>query len=514
MNSKWRRFAPLGLVLSGVAALAATGFYLVQNKFDLYVQISLALIVVGLALYALMDPDRVRQLLTGRQARYGSNAMVLSLAFIGIVVIINFLVYQNPKRWDLTEDQQYSLAGETVAALESLQEPVTAKAFYTVRVDSTTTKNLLEQYKYHSKGNFDYQFIDPESDPIAAEQAKISRDGSVVLFMGERQEPVSFVSEQQITAAMLRLISPEERVVYFLTGHGEYSPEDSGDQAYTQVKRTLESKNYTVNLLNLLSANSIPADADVLVVAGPRKPVSSAEVDLIKQFAENGGALVAMLEPLPMTDFGDDPDPLAEYLKQTWGISLGADIVVDPTSTQPFAPYAARYGSHEITRKMQQITSQFPTVRSVTAVESEIGANPVDLVYTADQSWGETNLVGLENNEIVFDAAVDAPGPISLAVAAQDLQNDGRVVVFGDADFVIDANYYAYANGDLFINSIDWAAGNEDMISLTPKQNTQRLLTPPDRLTTSLLLLGTVVLLPGLALVWGLVVWLQRRRRG
>jgi len=332
--------------------------------------------------------------------------------------------------------------------------------------------------------------------------------------MGERQEPVSFVSEQQITAAMLRLISPEERVVYFLTGHGEYSPEDSGDQAYTQVKRTLESKNYTVNLLNLLSANSIPADADVLVVAGPRKPVSSAEVDLIKQFAENGGALVAMLEPLPMTDFGDDPDPLAEYLKQTWGISLGADIVVDPTSTQPFAPYAARYGSHEITRKMQQITSQFPTVRSVTAVESEIGANPVDLVYTADQSWGETNLVGLENNEIVFDAAVDAPGPISLAVAAQDLQNDGRVVVFGDADFVIDANYYAYANGDLFINSIDWAAGNEDMISLTPKQNTQRLLTPPDRLTTSLLLLGTVVLLPGLALVWGLVVWLQRRRRG
>jgi len=51
MNSKWRRFAPLGLVLSGVAALAATVFYLVQNKFDLYVQISLALIVVGLALY-------------------------------------------------------------------------------------------------------------------------------------------------------------------------------------------------------------------------------------------------------------------------------------------------------------------------------------------------------------------------------------------------------------------------------------------------------------------------------
>ena len=110
MNSNWRRFAPLGLVLSLVAAIAAIGFYLVQNKFDLYVQVSLGLVVIGLALYAFLDPDRVRQFLTGRQARYGSNALVLSLAFVGIVVMVNYLVYQNSKRWDLTEDKQYTLA--------------------------------------------------------------------------------------------------------------------------------------------------------------------------------------------------------------------------------------------------------------------------------------------------------------------------------------------------------------------------------------------------------------------
>jgi ABC-type uncharacterized transport system involved in gliding motility auxiliary subunit len=97
---------------------------------------------------------------------------------------------------------------------------------------------------------------------------------------------------------------------------------------------------------------------------------------------------------------------------------------------------------------------------------------------------------------------------------AENFEHGGRLVVFGDADFAIDANFFAYANGDLLINSIDWAAGQEALISLTPKNSTQRLLMPPDRLTTQLMLLSIVFLLPGLALVWGIVVWVQRRRRG
>ncbi len=514
MNPNWRRFAPFGLVLSLIAAIAAVGFYLVQNKFDLYVQISLGLVVIGLALYAMLAPDRVRQLLTGRQARYGSNALVLSLAFVGIVVIVNYLVFQNPKRWDLTEDKQYTLAPETIAALESLEEPVEAKAFYTARLDTTRTKDLLEQYKYYSKEKFSYTFIDPESDPVAAEQAQVTRDGTVILTMGDLSEPVTVVSEQEITGALVRLISPEERVVYFLTGHGEYSPEDTGDRSYAQVKKTLESKNYQVKMLNLLSTNQVPQDAKVIVVPGPRQPVSPAEVDLLSQYVDSGGALIVMEEPIIMTEFGDSEDPLAEYLIQNWGVMLGQNMIVDLTSNQPFAPYAAQYGNHAITQKLQQVASQFPTTRSVTIETQVDNVSPVELILTASQSWAETDMVGLETNQIQFDQDADLQGPVSLAVVAENFNNGGRLVAFGDADFAIDANYFAYANGDLLISSIDWAAGQEALISLTPKDSTQRLLMPPDRLTTQLMLLGIVVLLPALALIWGIVVWVQRRRRG
>ncbi len=514
MNPKLRRFAPLGLVLSLIAAVAAIGFYLVQNKFDLYVQISLGLVVIGLALYTILDPERVRKLLTGRQARYGSNALVLSLAFVGIVVIVNYLVFQNSKRWDLTEDKQFTLAPETISALESLEEPVTAKAFYTARLDPTRTKNLLEQYKYFSNDKFTYIFIDPESDPVAAEQAQVTRDGTVVLNMGDLNEPVSVVSEQEITAGLVRLISPEERVVYFLIGHGEYSPDDTGDRSYAQVKKTLESKNYQVRTLSLISTNQVPEDADVIIIAAPRKPVSQDEVDALSQYVSGGGALIVMEEPVMMTEFGEASDPLSEYLDQNWGILLGNNMVVDLTSNQPFAPYAAEYGSHVITQKLQQVTTQFPTTRSVTIEAQVDNVSPVELVLTASQSWAETDMVGLETNQIQFDQGIDLPGPVPIAAVAENFNQGGRLVVFGDADFAIDANFFAYANGDLLINSIDWAAGQEALISLTPKNSTQRLLMPPDRLTTQLMLLGIVILLPGLSLVWGIVVWAQRRRRG
>jgi ABC-type uncharacterized transport system involved in gliding motility auxiliary subunit len=515
MKTAWRRFAPLGLYLAAIAAVVSVGLYIVQRQMSLALQISLGLIVAGLAIYALLDPDKVRQILTGRQARYGSNALVLILAFVGIVVVINYLVYLNPKSWDLTEDKQYTLAPETLNTLSNLPEKVKAKAFYSQRFPTDTAEDLLERFKQNSAGKFDYEFIDPEENPLAAEQAKITQDGTIVLIMGTSQQPVRFASEQELTSGLVRLMNPTAQNVYFLTGHGEYNPEDVGDQSYSVVKRTLESKNYTVKVLNLLVENQIPEDARVIVVAGPRQPLTQAEVDLLKQYLQSGGSLIPMFEPIPVTEFGDAADPLAEYVFSDWGVQLSNDMVVDLNSQQPFAPFAAAYGRHAITEPIQNVTSQFPTARSVRAAAST-GASLVELVLTSQQSWAEMSLEGIADGtaQIQYDEGQDTLGPVPLAVAAENLENNARLVVFGDSDFAINANFSAYANGDLFINSVDWAVGQEDLISLTPKNQTQRMLLPPQQTAMNLILLGTVIILPGLALLGGVMVFLRRRRRG
>ncbi|MCZ7553215.1 MAG: GldG family protein [Anaerolineales bacterium] len=516
MKQEWRRFAPLGLLIFVLGVLASIGLYIVFRQFNLWLQISLGAIVIGLALYALLDPERVRELLTGRQARYGSNALVLVLGFVGIVVVLNYLVFNNTKRWDLTEGKQYTLAPETIDTLNQLPQPVQATAFFTSQMNADTARDLLDQYKFNSQGKFDYKFVDPNANPALAEQAKITRDGTIVLTMGVNQEPVTIATEQELTGALVRLMNPESQAVYFLSGHGERSPDDVGEQSYALLKRTLESKNYAIQTLNLLAVNAIPEDARVIVVAGPRVPLAQSEVDQLAAFVDGGGALIVMQEPTPVTDFGDAPDPLAEYLAQNWNISLGNNIVVDLTSQQPFAPYAASYGRSPITEKLQNLTSQFPTVRSASVLTNTLtGVSPVELVFTAPQSWAETNLDNLAEGaaDIRFDEGEDLRGPISLAVAAEDFQKKARVVVFGDSDFALDVNFVYYANGDLIVNSIDWAVGQEQLINLTPKENTTRMLLPPQSAMMNLLLLAVVFVIPGLALFGGIWVFIQRRRR-
>jgi len=297
MKLKLKRFAPIGLYVAILATLVSAGLYIVQRSFNLPLQISLALIVIGLAAYALMDPQHLREILTGRQARYGSNAVVLTIAFVGIVIVINYLAYKNPLRWDLTEDKQHTLSKETLETLNSLKEPVKVEAYFSTRTSSQTAQDLLDSYQYNSNGNLSYEFVDPEQDPVRAQSAQVTRDGTIVLKQADRSEQVTFAEEQEFTSALIRLSNPGKRAVYFLIGHGEYNPDDAGDQSFSQAKAALTAKNYTVGTLNLLATRVIPDDALALIVAGADKPVSQEEIDLIKAYLDAGGALVYLAEP-------------------------------------------------------------------------------------------------------------------------------------------------------------------------------------------------------------------------
>src|SRR4026209_2476835 len=53
--------------------------------------ISVGFTILALAIYVILEPEKTRQALTGRQARYGSNTIVISIAFIGILIAGNLL---------------------------------------------------------------------------------------------------------------------------------------------------------------------------------------------------------------------------------------------------------------------------------------------------------------------------------------------------------------------------------------------------------------------------------------
>ena len=529
-NSTARNYSIVALILALLACIATFILGVIRGLISMqlltvtsveniqrYLLISAGLIVLGLASYAIMEPDRVRRFFTGRQARYGSNTLVMTIAFLGILIVGNVLAYQNPVPIaDLTEDKVNTLSPELTAALAALPEKVTATAFFSQGSDTETTTQLLNNIKANSNGKFDYQFINPDRDPQAAMNAGITGDGKLLLQMGDLKEIVAFASETEILKGMLRLLNPGNNVVYFLTGHGERDIEQPGEAAMTRAKTTLENKNYTVKTLNLLAENQIPEDASLIVIAGPLQPVSENEVNLLKDYLASGGSLIVMEDPTALTEFGEASDPLADMLVQDWGITLNNDIVIDLNSPQPTTAAAAYYDSaHPVTVNMNNLVAFFPFTRSFTLAGTTDAATLTPLVQTNERSWGETDFTSLTQggSEVGMDPT-EVHGPLTLAVAGENPTTGGRVVVFGTSNFAVYQIFDEYGNGDMFVNSVDWSAEQEELANITPKTPTERTFNIPAQPVWIAILLGTVFVIPGLVVFAGVSTWLSRRRKG
>ncbi len=526
-NKKNISYATVALIIALVAFLAvgligAANLFSKIGMFPLSPEIQKGTnLAFQISLGEVLDPDPVRRFFTGRQARYGSNSLILTVAAIGILVSVNYIVFKNPSLlnspYDLTTDKSNTLAPETLQLLAELKEPVQAIAFFATNSPTADAKALLDKYRDNSDGKFSYAFVNPDTDPVSARNAGVTGDGKILLQTSQTKEIAAYASETELSRALLRVISPGNRAVYFLQGHGEASLDGSGELSYSVVKSTLAAKNYAVNELNLLTSGVIPEDALAVIVAGPQKPISEDEVALLKAYVEKGGSLVVLEDPTIMTQFGDAKDPLADYLSADWGITLNNDIVVDGVNQQnPLAAVSSRANSnHPITQNLtQNLVVIMPQARSVGIADSAPTNITINwLIGTTENSWGKTNISA--NDSLEYDAEKDTPGPLNLAAAAENSQTKGRVVVFGNSAFAIDQNFDVYGNGNFLINSIDWAAEQEDLLNIQVRPRTERIFTPPTATWQFLILvLFLVIVLPGVIVFFGVSAWLARRKRG
>jgi ABC-type uncharacterized transport system involved in gliding motility auxiliary subunit len=532
-NKPQNRYSVIALIVSLIALIVTLFAGVLQilinigsfttatpETYTLVLQISAALILIGVAVYAILEPDSVRRFLSGRQARYGSNALVLILAFTGIVVVSNYLMATNATlsavHADLTENRANTLSPEMTLAMESLPGKLTATGFFSSQTPTDTARKLFDNMKASSNGKFTYSFIDPDKNPVAAKEAGITGDGKILLEMNGRKEIAAYADEGEILSALNRILNPEARTVYFLTGHGEHDINGSGQSAFSRARDTLEKKNFTVKTLNLLAENAIPADAKAIIIAGPTKPISETEASLLIGYALRGGALVVMEDPIPLTEFGDSLDPLAISLDSVWGLRLRNDFVVDTASTSSSVAVGAVFDpASQITQSITQV-AVLPLTRSI-EIKKLAGFTQIALVQTSpkSQSWGETDFTALKGtaSTVSLDPAKDTPGPVTL-VASSEKQDGGRVVVFGSSVFATDQGFDAYGNSDLFVNSVAWAAGQAKTMDVTPKSSTARTFHSPSQGIAFAIYAGTICGIPLLMIVAGAYAWVSRRRRG
>jgi ABC-type uncharacterized transport system involved in gliding motility auxiliary subunit len=523
METSLRRYAPIAVVVGLLGLVAAAAVYLLQRQFNVTVQASLAIGLLGLAVAILLDPATVQNWAGRRQARYGGNVLLMVLALVGILILANYIVSKNVKQWDLTANKVNTLAPETLQALQTLQSPVKAISFYTSSFASakTTAKNLFEQYRVASGGKFTYEFHDPQGEPALTRQYNISSDGTTVLVMDTHQESITFASEDQIDGALVRLAHPTKRKVYFVTGDGEHGIDATDQTGMATVVGLLKNQNYDVQTLNLTVTNTVPSDAKALVVAGPQVPLSSIAADLIQVYLEQGGALVYLQDPLIQLQSQvplSASEPLVDALAQNWGVRLNRDLILDLNNGyqgHPDFPLSGSYGSSSIVSRLQSVQTVYPEARSVTipAAGHEVTSTTYSaLVNLSPGAWGETNLEELSRAQGPALDGSDTQPPLTLAVTAQNSTTKARLVVIGDSDFATNAASALGANANLLVNSIDWATADETLINVTPRTPTQLTLSLTSTLTINAIFVVVVILMPLIVLVMGGVVWFQRRR--
>jgi ABC-type uncharacterized transport system involved in gliding motility auxiliary subunit len=514
MNKQLReRLAPIAFIVAGVLLLATAGWGIVNRQFDVYLKVGLALTVGLVALGVLLDPARVRAAFQGRQVRYGSNAILVSLAVAGILAVATYLAITNTQQVDLTEDREYTLTTESQLVLAELQQPVKLLGFYTPDASSSReyVRPLLDQYKRAGGGKVTYEFIDPRSDPVSADRYGVTRDATVVVVIGDHSEITASSTEQEITGAIVRLANPEKRKVYFLSGHGEHQIDSTDNLGYSEVVGALKAKNYEVESLNLVGQSAVPVDAKAVVIAGPTADIPEAEIQVLKAYAAKGGSLVVLLEPPVATKVTAD-DALVPYLAADWGVEAREDLIVDLRSNQSLTAVADKYGSHAITERLANLVSYFPSARSLAAIQGS-PISLTELVMTGSSSWGKANRESILAGSFDYVPEEDTAGPLTVAMVGENSTTGARLVVVGDSDFAANADYHNYANGDLLINGIDWAAHQDKLISLTPKQSTPRYVTPPTTQVVGLIFLLTILVIPGAVVAAGVIVWLRRRRQ-
>jgi ABC-type uncharacterized transport system involved in gliding motility auxiliary subunit len=485
----------------------------------------------------------------GSAARAGVSAAAIALA-AAILVGVNWLGARHWSRGDWTKTHLYSLSATTKKLVGGLSKPVRITVF--MDRDSrlyTPVTELLSRYRALSP-KIEVEELDPKRNPARAEALVREfgiRQSTVVVRSGDRKKYVeedkladfdfagaqmgrgapeikNFKGEEAFTSAILAVTESRTPHVYFSSGHGEASI-DSAErgQGFADAKQLLERDNLTVAKWESLGKDSVPADADAVVVAGPRTAFLEPEAGALAKYLAGGGHLLLLLDPVLPAAGAPPADFALGKLLSGNGVKLGNDIVIDPANALPLVGaetvFANHYGSHPIVRSLsaEGLPVIFPLARSVgKSGEAAATSSVVTLVETSPDGWGEISLAHLE--EQVKKDREDTPGPVSLAVAVgptteeKESAKKGRLVVVGNSRFAASGSLGlgTAGNANLFLNSIHWLTGSEKQIGIAPKTPEQASLSLTGAQVRRIGLFS-ILGLPAFAVVLGVWVWYRRR---
>ena len=502
-----------------------------------------------------------------RKFLLGSGSIAAVIIVLAILVVLALLSERYYWRWDATADRSQSLSQITQNILQKVTEPLTVTAFLPEgQADRQTAKEMLKNY--HDQNQLiNIKIVDPERQPAEAQQAGYRLPGNVLLEYQGRRQMANAPTEENLTDAIRKLLDPQPKIVYFLTGHGERGAKETDQGSFSVARQALSNEGFAVQDLNLLTTPQVPADAVVLVLAGPEKPLFPNEINALQDYLDRGGRLLVLLAP--QKDAG-----LKDFLAG-FGIVVDDRLILDDNQVSRALgasltmPLVMQYGNHRITQDFSNLVTIFPMARPLfLAKEVADAIHLTPLAMTTKTSWAKAGQEGLKQGKADFNPEEDLKGPFTLAVlaekrlatptaakapdknkdqgaeaatasnqqspaapAAQGPETDkplggaeaapeksaapektALLAVFGNASFAENSYFNLSGNGDFFLNTVNFLAAQDTQITL---RSTERKMQP--LLLTGYqgwgMLLVCLVFIPLAIVIAGVGAYLRRRAR-
>jgi ABC-type uncharacterized transport system involved in gliding motility auxiliary subunit len=476
------------------------------------------------------------------------NLVLQAILFLTMFGGLNYLALHYHWRFDLSQHRRYSLSPETVSYLGELKRPVRIVVTLTPASDDPDAvqayhdvQNLLREYLYTTAADsagrdslLHVDYLDVYQNRRAAEESGVDQPDVIQFVCGDNHHTVrlnelyeyndgrrvSFKGEQTITAALLDVSNPEKKKIYFLTGHGEMSPDDvSPARGLSVLREELRVRNFDIAGLDLSIAKRVPEGADLILICSPQGRFQPFEEELLRQYlTTRAGRLIVTLDPSQECSLGN--------LFSDWGVRVDDDVILD-TNTEFITDnddmmIRNRDGSHPVTKSLvdYNLALRISLPRSVRPDPDRPPDRALKvsvLASSSPSSWGDFGyrIPGTP----VFDAGSDLRGPLGVVVASERVSPGslplsvpgGRLIVIGSGDIFSNRRLADSGCQALLLNAVNWAVDRDTLLDLPPR--------PIERFQLSLsqeqlakLRLGLLFAMPGAVGLLGLLVYWTRRR--
>ncbi len=504
-------------ILIGVAFLTLVGGMALKNYFPQpWMQwIPLASFLACIAAAVALDFAFFKDFFGLRTTRHGMNMGTLIILVLVVLGGVNFVAFNRNKKWDLTEEHLNTLSPQSIKIVKDLKGDVTMMGFFVENSEQEIRKKgmfqIIGKLFTDETNKISIQIWDPQKRPDLAKQYGVEMSGTIVLSMGGKQSSVTDATEESLVNALVKLSREKNKVLYFLSGHGEIDLSNNEAQGGSNFKKALEDASYEVKSLNLVEQPTLPSDAEAIVVLGPKRELLPAEKNIILEYMKKGGKAL----------FAGDPGEhhnLAQMMTP-FGISFDNNYIIDQMGQLIGASAAMAIGliyspNSDITKDFGKNMSGFQLASSLSKIQ-QAGQNFAydEIVKSSPASFSKAKI----GSEVRFDEKTDKKGPFAIGYKVSGIwpgeekdKKEFSALFYGDSDFFTNQLLNFQLNRDLALNSISFLAKDSELISVRPKQMKGTTLTMTDN-QSALVTWAFFVPFPFLFLLIGGYFWLARR---